>query len=92
MLKKILSNLVYFAVMLCLSFAIYHYFLRPNKELAHSTIENKTLSSRVDSIDFTYSPDIQNATRFSINLILKEGVGKEEVKVNTTSEITFRNR
>lgn len=45
MLKKILSNLVYFAVMLCLGFAIYHYFLRPNKELAHSTIENKTLSS-----------------------------------------------
>jgi len=54
--------------------------------------ENKTLSSRVDSLAFTYSPDIQNATRFSINLILKEGVGKEEVKVNTTSEIAFRNR
>ena len=45
MLKKILSNLVYFAVMLCLGFAIYHYFLSPNKLSAHSTIENKTLSS-----------------------------------------------
>ncbi|MES2181564.1 MAG: TlpA disulfide reductase family protein [Pseudomonadota bacterium] len=45
MFKKILSNFIYFAVMLCLGFAIYYYFLNPNKSDGHSDHENKTLST-----------------------------------------------
>lgn len=45
MFKKILSNFIYFAVMLCLGFAIYYYFLNPNKSDGHSDHENKALST-----------------------------------------------
>ena len=46
MLKKILSSLLYLAIMLCLGFAIYFYVLSPNKLSGHSDAENKALSSK----------------------------------------------
>lgn len=45
MLKKILSGLLYLAIMLCLGTAIYYYLLSPNKLAGHSDAENKALST-----------------------------------------------
>ena len=45
MLKKILTNLGYLAAMLTLGFAIYYYFLSPNKSEAAFSNENKALST-----------------------------------------------
>ncbi|HYN53372.1 MAG TPA: TlpA disulfide reductase family protein [Methylotenera sp.] len=46
MLKKLLTGLGYLAVMLTLGFAIYYYFLSPNKLNTDAKDENKSLSTQ----------------------------------------------
>ena len=46
MLKKILSNVGYFAIMLGLGFLIYHYFLSPHAPQSNSSADYRNLSTQ----------------------------------------------
>ncbi|MDP1766883.1 MAG: TlpA disulfide reductase family protein [Methylotenera sp.] len=46
MLKKVLSNIGYFAIMLSLGFAIYYYFLSPNAVLKNLQTDYSALSTQ----------------------------------------------
>ena len=47
MLKKILSNFAYFAVMFAVGFGIYYYFLNPAQQLNNASTNNSKLSSQM---------------------------------------------
>jgi thiol-disulfide isomerase/thioredoxin len=65
MLRKILSAIIYLALMMALGFAIYHYFLVPNK----STTQARTLSAQT-----FFAANLPNEK--GINQVLSQYKGK----------------
>lgn len=57
MLKKILSNIVYLAIMLGLGFSIYYYVLSPNRELNKISTDYSKLSTQALFASKLMNPD-----------------------------------
>ncbi|MDI1309011.1 MAG: TlpA disulfide reductase family protein [Methylotenera sp.] len=72
MLKKILSNFGYLAIMLALGFAIYYYFLSPNATLKTYATDHSKLSTQSLFASKLSNPDgiIQDLSQFKGKIIV----------------------